>query len=95
MCACMRVRACVCVCVRTCLHLHFLVGKSSRIWINRDDNTVLEGQPHVLTVDPYVAMDPPCRDRLLSFLQVQILESRLCSPVVVGGYFFFVFFLWP
>ena len=30
---------------------------------------VLEGQPHVLTVDPYVAMDDKCRDRLLSYLQ--------------------------
>lgn len=51
----------------------------SYLW---DDNTVLEGQPHVLTVDPYVAMDPPCRDRLLNFLQEELPADELREEVV-------------
>jgi len=47
-----------------------------------DDNTVLEGQPHVLTVDPYVAMDDKCRDRLLSFLQEELPAEELRDEVV-------------
>jgi len=47
-----------------------------------DDNQVLQGQPHVLTVDPYVAMDRKCRDRLLLFLQQELPAEQLREEVV-------------
>mmetsp|Transcript_16061 Transcript_16061/g.36709 ORF Transcript_16061/g.36709 Transcript_16061/m.36709 type:complete len:524 (-) Transcript_16061:71-1642(-) len=46
-----------------------------------DDNQVLEGQPHVLTVEPFVAMDPRGKSSLLEFLREELPEHELTEEV--------------
>jgi len=50
----------------------------SYLW---DDNEVLKGQPHVLVVPPYVAMDKGSKADLLDFLQAELPASSLSTDV--------------
>lgn len=56
-----------------------LPPEKSYLW---DDNEVLKGQPHVLTVDPYVAMQKQEKDELLSFLESRVPCDSLSPDVV-------------
>jgi len=56
-----------------------LPPEKSYLW---DDNEVLKGQPHVLTVDPYVAMQKQEKDELLNFLESRIPCESLSPDVV-------------
>jgi hypothetical protein len=50
----------------------------SYLW---DDNEVLKGQPHVLCVPPYVAMDGERKQQLLKFLQKELPTESLSEDV--------------
>jgi len=47
-----------------------------------DDNPLLEGQPHVLTVKPFVAMPPSRKEEVLRYLREQLPEEGLTDEVV-------------
>jgi len=46
-----------------------LPPENSYLW---DDNEVLRGQPHVLTVEAYTAMDPPRKQEIMRFLNEEV-----------------------
>jgi len=56
-----------------------LPAEKSYLW---DDNQVLKGQPHVLTVDPYVGMDREHRTDLLSYMEKVMPVHTLTADVV-------------
>mmetsp|Transcript_54330 Transcript_54330/g.128170 ORF Transcript_54330/g.128170 Transcript_54330/m.128170 type:complete len:590 (+) Transcript_54330:138-1907(+) len=50
----------------------------SYLW---DDNEVMKGQPHVLTVAPYTEMEPEVKEELLSFLERELPAEGLSEDV--------------
>eukprot|EP00281_Chroomonas_sp_CCMP1168_P023842 CAMPEP_0206224634 /NCGR_PEP_ID=MMETSP0047_2-20121206/7131_1 /ASSEMBLY_ACC=CAM_ASM_000192 /TAXON_ID=195065 /ORGANISM="Chroomonas mesostigmatica_cf, Strain CCMP1168" /LENGTH=526 /DNA_ID=CAMNT_0053647605 /DNA_START=105 /DNA_END=1682 /DNA_ORIENTATION=+ len=56
-----------------------LPPECSYLW---DDNEVIKGQPHVLTVDPYVAMDRERRENVLEYMNEIIPAHSLSQDVV-------------